>query len=141
VWTNDNRQSVSGSPVSATPAISGVEKTPAQTAPPRGATPVSHARTRPAEDFFEGGLARASAIPSDTRPASPTPRLPNSPLPLPGAGLLGASSAAGGGGGGLLFGLLVFAFLLAIPNAVRWLRTALALGLSPAYVAIGDRPG
>jgi pyrroloquinoline quinone (PQQ) biosynthesis protein C len=28
-----------------------------------------------------------------------------------------------------------------IPNAVRWLRPALAHGLSPAYVAIGDRPG
>ena len=30
---------------------------------------------------------------------------------------------------------------LVIPNAVRWLRTALALGLSPAYLAIGERPG
>jgi hypothetical protein len=59
---------------------------------------------------------------------------------MPGLGfalLAGATSA----GGGLLFALLLFGFLLVIPNAVRWLRPALALGLSPAYVALGDRPG
>jgi hypothetical protein len=53
------------------------------------------------------------------------------------SGALGNASA----GGLLLFGLLGFLFLLAIPTAVRWLRTAEALGLSPVYVAPGDRPG
>jgi hypothetical protein len=66
------------------------------------------------------------------------------PLPppgrLPGIGALAAFAGASGGGL-LLFGLLGFLFLLAIPNAVRWLRSALALGLSPAYVAPSDRPG
>jgi pyrroloquinoline quinone (PQQ) biosynthesis protein C len=36
---------------------------------------------------------------------------------------------------------LSFLFLLAIPTAVRWLRPALAHGMSPAYVALSDRPG
>jgi hypothetical protein len=52
-----------------------------------------------------------------------------------------AVAASLGGGGLLLFGLLAFLFLLAIPTAVRWLRPAAALGLSPAYVALRDRPG
>ena len=52
-----------------------------------------------------------------------------------------AVASAVGGNGLLLFGLLSFLFLLAIPSAVRWLRPALALGMSPAYVAPGDRPG
>ena len=69
---------------------------------------------------------------------SPAPP-PRVPWPAP----IGVAAAAVGSGGGglLLFGLLAFAFLLAIPTAVRWLRPALALGLSPAYVALSDRPG
>jgi hypothetical protein len=62
--------------------------------------------------------------------------------PWPFAGL-GATAAFGSGAGSglLLFGLLGFLFLLAIPNAVRWLRPVSALGMSPAYVALSDRPG
>jgi len=56
-------------------------------------------------------------------------------------GSLVAVASAVGGSGLLLFGLLSFLFLLAIPSAVRWLRPALALGMSPVYVAPGDRPG
>jgi hypothetical protein len=69
---------------------------------------------------------------------SPAP-LPRLPLPSP----VGVGAVLGGAGGSglLLFGLVAFAFLLAIPTAVRWLRAALALGLSPAYVALSDRPG
>jgi hypothetical protein len=53
-----------------------------------------------------------------------------------------AAFASGlGGGGALLFGLLGFLLLLAIPTAVRWLRPAMALGLTPAYVASRERPG
>jgi hypothetical protein len=69
---------------------------------------------------------------------SPVPDLPR--LPLPGFTPAGTSGSAFGGGL-LAFAILLFSFLLVIPNAVRWLRPALALGLSPAYVAIGDRPG
>jgi hypothetical protein len=75
---------------------------------------------------------------ADASGSSPAP-LPRLPWPSP----VGIAAAVGavGGSGLLLFGLLAFAFLLAIPNAVRWLRSALALGLSPAYVALSDRPG
>jgi hypothetical protein len=67
---------------------------------------------------------------------------PQLPPPSPDHGL-GTLAAFGGASGGspLLFAFLTFGFLLTIPNAVRWLRSALALGLSSAYVAIGDRPG
>lgn len=63
------------------------------------------------------------------------------PRPLPSPDGLAAALGAAGGGGLLFFGLLAFAFLLVIPTAVRWLRPALALGLSPAYVALSDHPG
>jgi hypothetical protein len=66
------------------------------------------------------------------------------PGDLPRAPLVDSASAVAGstaGGSLLAFAFLLFGFLLVIPNAVRWLRPALALGLSPAYVAIGDRPG
>lgn len=69
---------------------------------------------------------------------SPVPDLPR--LPLPGFTSAGASGS-GVGGGLLAFAILLFSFLLVKPSAVRWLRPALVLGLSPAYVAIGDRPG
>jgi hypothetical protein len=65
----------------------------------------------------------------------PPPRLPDSPVP--GVG----SSASGGGTALILFAVLLASFLLVIPNAVRRLRAAPALGLSPVYVAPGDRPG
>jgi len=65
------------------------------------------------------------------------------PIPIPqrapGWGLFAGGAADGGGV--LLFGLLSFLLLLAIPNAVRWLRPAVALGLSSRYVALRDRPG
>ena len=69
---------------------------------------------------------------------SPLPDLPRAPFP--GAASAGAAGSAPGGSL-LAFAALLFGFLLVIPNAVRWLRPALAHGLSPAYVAIGDRPG
>ncbi len=73
-------------------------------------------------------------------PAKRTPRVPDSPQ-MPPSGLNFSALGDGGGSAPLLFGLLGLLFLLAIPTAVRWLRPALALGLSPAYVAPGDRPG
>jgi hypothetical protein len=87
------------------------------------------------------GLPGRTAIVPDAsrRGADPPQRVPL-PQQGPGSGLV-AGAAAAGGGGVLLFGLLSFLLLLAIPNAVRWLRPAVALGLSPAYVALRDRPG
>jgi hypothetical protein len=75
----------------------------------------------------------------------PAPRASEEPSPphapsLPGVGAL-ISLMTSAAGGILLFGLLAFLFVLAIPNAVRWLRPAVALGLSPAFVAPSDRPG
>jgi hypothetical protein len=69
---------------------------------------------------------------------------PRGPLPggLPPMNGVGAFASGGGGGIGVpFFGLIGFLLLLAIPTAVRWLRPAAALGLTPAYVAPGDRPG
>ncbi len=68
------------------------------------------------------------------------PRAPR-PHNLPGGSLVGAFTGLDSAGGLLLFGLVGLLFLLVIPKAVRWLRPALALGLSPAYVATRDRPG
>ena len=94
------------------------------------------------DSSFVGGTMPAGAVVSGSRGDSPGGRVPQRPPPLPppGSSVLAGTSTSGGGGL-LLFGLLAFAFLLAIPTAVRWLRPALALGLSPAYVAPGDRPG
>src|SRR5205085_2826247 len=60
------------------------------------------------------------------------------PLPrrAPGVGLVSGASGEGGAAP-LLFGLLSFLLLLAIPTAVRWLRPAAALGLCPAVVVSG----
>ena len=111
----------------------------------RAATHPTPAPTRPRSslrnDMFFGSTATSSATSSPSRQYS-TPRVPRPPpkLPLPDSGLL--TSLGGASAGGLLLvGLLCLAFLLTIPNAVRWLRPAVALGLSPAYVAPGDRPG
>jgi hypothetical protein len=85
------------------------------------------------------GRVAASAA-ADARRAvsrSPLPRLPRVPLP----GFTAAGVSGGSGGVLLAFAVLLFGLLLVIPGAVRWLRPALALGWSPAYVAVGDRPG
>jgi hypothetical protein len=77
---------------------------------------------------------------ANTRDGTAVPNLPSRAPSWPGSNF--ANAAVGASGSGLLFfGFLLFAFLLVIPNAVRWLRPALALGLSPAYVALGERPG
>jgi hypothetical protein len=101
-------------------------------------------------DRFGGGMPLAlsylttTAVPAQVdagkgagNSRSPVPHLPQLPLP----GFTSAGASGGIGGGLLAFAILLFSLLLVIPNAVRWLRPALALGLSPAYVAIGDRPG
>src|SRR5919108_180635 len=86
--------------------------------------------------FFSQPAVRATT--SAPAKNARAPGLPRGPLPqVPLSGTAGAS----GSGGVVPFAALTFAILLAIPNAVRWLRAALALGLSPAYVAPGDRPG
>jgi hypothetical protein len=78
------------------------------------------------------GSAKSSALPERA------PNLPRIPIP----GFTSAAASGGGAGGALMaFAALLLAFLLVIPNAGRWLRSVLALGLSPAYVALSDRPG
>jgi hypothetical protein len=100
------------------------------------------ARLTPDVAAFVDGLARSSVPSQSPNATPPSGRLPSPPLPAPppGSSLLAALGALGGGGL-ILFALLAFGFLLAIPNAVRWLRPASALGLSPTYVALRDRPG
>jgi hypothetical protein len=86
------------------------------------------------------GTSDAPVVGSATSSAVPD-RAPNLPrIPIPG---FSVAAASGGGAAAALtaFAALLLAFLLVIPNAGRWLRPVLALGLSPAYVALGDRPG
>jgi hypothetical protein len=78
---------------------------------------------------------------SDPKPAVVDGSRVPAPHNPPGGTLVGAFAGADSAGGLLLFGLVGLLFLLVIPTAVRWLRPALALGLSPAYVATRDRPG
>jgi hypothetical protein len=89
-------------------------------------------------DVTTKGLAPRTVADEGAVAPAPLPNLPRVPLP----GFAQAGAAGSTAGGSLLaFALLLSGFLLVIPNAVRWLRPALALGLSPAYLAIGDRPG
>lgn len=74
--------------------------------------------------------------------AGAPPHGPTAPRwPLPGFPTAGLAVGASGGGVVLLFAALLLTLMLAIPNAGRWLRPALALGLRPAFVSPGDRPG
>jgi hypothetical protein len=115
-------------------------------------TKISHARAdHSAPPTVAPKTLKASAFSTETPSASrhaaradgagPIPpshhRLPP---PLPGLGAV-AAFASGAGGGLLLFALFGSLFLLAVPAAARWLRPVLAQGMSPAYVAISDRPG
>jgi hypothetical protein len=83
------------------------------------------------------GAPREAAVGGGSLPQ----RLPRVPVPndQSGGALRGATGP--GGLGVLLFSALLLSFLLVTPNAGRWLRSVLALGLSPAYVASGERPG
>ena len=100
---------------------------------------VAHA-TRPA--FPSSGVvlriavapAAHSTVSPDSKQRTPLPQQP------PGSGLVSGASGEGGAAPPL-FALSSFLLLLAIPTAVRWLRSAEALGLTPAYVALRDRPG
>jgi hypothetical protein len=135
----------SGDGPTTTPAM------PAPTAKPARHTARAHSRNngKPASTVWASTLssilAHTSAVsaPSaraDVQAATPEPSAPPVPHFPPGAGL-DAALASASGGALVIFGLLAFALLLAIPNAVRWLRPAVALGLTPAYVAPSDRPG
>jgi hypothetical protein len=68
-------------------------------------------------------------------------RLPRPPSPDDQSSSPLGSAGGTGGAGGAIFAALLLGFLLVTPNAGRWLRSVLALGLSPAYVAPGERPG
>ena len=152
-------------PTAATPRPSAPSpRTATSTAPTARQLP----KSGPAGTIASPATRQRAAAPASTRvtgrmPAmrstlpwtSPTPRAivraadrngadsnQRGPLPrrAPGVGLVSGASGEGGAAP-LLFGLLSFLLLLAIPTAVRWLRPAAALGLSPAYVALRDRPG
>jgi hypothetical protein len=77
----------------------------------------------------EAGASRTSQQPRDHR----------SPLPGPPTGL-SAGSGSASTGGALFLGLLL-GFILAFPNVCRWLRRAVALGLTPVMLDARARPG
>ena len=93
-------------------------------------------------------LALGRSVPSSAAiPPERTERAGRAPSRVPGPTPQSApssGSAAAGSGSGfapVIFFVLLLSFALAIPNAGRWLRPDVALRLSPAYVAPGDRPG
>lgn len=100
------------------------------------------AATTQTTPVFDRVAERVAALSTARRnPSGSSQRIPiRFPSRAPGFGLV-AGGPAGSSGGILLFGLLSFLLVLAIPNAVRWLRPAVARGLSPRYVALRDRPG
>ena len=90
--------------------------------------------------FSAPPLATFERRPSASGPAPPGPD-DDAPAPLPSpTNGTAFGSAPSSGGAGVLIALLL-GFVLAIPNAGRWLRPALALGLSPRTVSPVDRPG
>jgi hypothetical protein len=80
------------------------------------------------------------AAASTPRAAAAQNRDGNVPLPGPLGGLLSGNSPPAGTGGAVLVALLL-GFVLAAPYAGRWLRPALALGLSPVTLSPDDSPG
>jgi hypothetical protein len=107
-----------------------------------GRAPQRSAPTTPAPTFSFAPVsgARTNAGPAARRASHDDRQGP--PLPwrqdAPGS----AGGAAGVGGAGLvLFAGLLSIFSLAIPKMGRWLRPVTALGLSPSYVTLGERPG
>jgi hypothetical protein len=99
-------------------------------------------RTVAAANWTPATTVVTSAAPHDDGAAgAPRDRSPQRTPQLPGGAAVAGFVSAAGSGGMVLFGLLGFLFLLAIPNAVRLLRPVSALGMTPAYVALSDRPG
>lgn len=146
VRTQSDGESGGSSSAAVAPAFATASSTPVEGVRPSGPAP-RPARTRHTARTQSGatvlltmtGAATVSA--SDPKSAAGGSRAPAPRHDPPGGTLVGAVGGQGSGGGLLLFGLAGLLFLLVIPNAVRWLRPALALGLSPAYVATRDRPG
>jgi hypothetical protein len=99
---------------------------PAQFVAPLSATPAP---------TWTGTGPQLGALHAPNRPGHPPPPVPGPTTSAPAAG-----AASGSSGGGLLAALLLV-FILAVPNAGRWLRPALALGLTPVTISPGDRPG
>jgi hypothetical protein len=150
----------SGSQTNADPSGSRPAVVPPSAAPPGGggSVPAASHTVRPRTHAARGPVGVDSTQLSAPRFASGVPPTavsshearaartggnPRGPLPggLPPMNGIAAFASGGGGSGALFFGLLGFLLLLAIPTAVRWLRPAGALGLTPAYVAPSDRPG
>jgi hypothetical protein len=102
----------------------------------------AHATAAPAPNFAAPLTHVASVEPAGGDDGGARPAPPQKvPSNWPGIGGLAAFASGAGGSGIVLFALFSALFLLAAPTAVRWLRSALALGMSPAYVAFSDRPG
>ena len=130
----------------AAPEVVAPSATPVEGARPPGIAPrparARHtARARSAAPVLLTMTDAATVSAPDPKSEAGGSRAPAPRRDPPGGALVDAVGGQGSGGGLLLFGLAGLLFLLVIPNAVRWLRPALALGLSPAYVATRDRPG
>jgi hypothetical protein len=145
VRTHSDGDTGGSSSAAVAPAVVAPSSTPVEGVRPPGTAPrparARHtARAQSAASVPLTMTDAATVSPRDAKSAVGGSRAP-APYDPPGGTLVGAVGGQGSGGGLLLFGLAGLLFLLVIPNAVRWLRPALALGLSPAYVATRDRPG
>src|SRR5438477_290788 len=140
-------------PTASPPTLTSAEAAPATTPPTPVQKPAHRltARARaphvaPAQ-WASATFARlpSSAPVSQAQPAS-APRAPaaperRAPGPLPGpTGAPAFGSASSVGGSAVLIALLL-GFVLAIPNAGRWLRPTLARGLSPVTLSPPPPPG
>jgi hypothetical protein len=115
----------------------------------RAPRPAARQQTRPAKPMTAalpqrvGTTPPAAVAPTRTSPgreAGPA-RSNHDHSPLPGPTTGPTTGTAPGGAGSALFAAFLLGFLLAVPNAGRWLRSALALGLTPVALDARARPG
>jgi hypothetical protein len=120
-------------------------RAPAPTAHPAKHHPQPAPRVKSLPNALSSTAAFAAPTTGRANPAGSAAHAPAAPrrndrLPLP-APLNGLVSGSASSTGTALVLAILLAFVLAAPNAGRWLRPALALGLSPVTLSPDDAPG